>query len=71
MTARRTPYAHLDRKPKELRAVDRAAERYQASRFALRDAIRDAHAAGHSLRAIAEASGVYSHEQVRQIVSAG
>ena len=56
MTAPRTPYAQLDRKPKELRAVDSAAERHERARFELRDAIRDAHAAGHSLRTIADLS---------------
>jgi hypothetical protein len=71
MTRKRTPYGHLaprDR-PAELVTVAKAAERFTRSRVELYDALRDAWEAGLSLRAIAEASGVYSHEQVRRLVS--
>ncbi len=72
MTRRRVPYGQLpprDR-PAELRAVAKAGDRFSDARYALRDAIAEAYEAGLSLRAIAEASGVYSHEQVRRIVEA-
>jgi hypothetical protein len=71
MTRKRTPYGQLaprDR-PAELVAVAKAAERFTRSRVELHDALRDAREAGLSLRAIAEASGVYSHEQVRRLIS--
>jgi hypothetical protein len=51
-----------------LRAVERAADKAALSRDGLAAAIRDAHAQGKTLRAIAEAAGM-SHEQVRRIVS--
>ncbi len=71
MTRKRTPYAHLPRRerPAELVAVANAGERVARSRFELHDAICDAYSEGQSLRAIAEASGIYSHEQVRRIIS--
>jgi hypothetical protein len=71
LTRKRTPYAHLPRRdrPAELVAVANAADRFARSRFELHDAICDAYSEGQSLRAIAEASGIYSHEQVRRIVS--
>jgi AcrR family transcriptional regulator len=53
----------------ELLNIERAAAKVAASRTALEDAIRAAHAyGGISLRVIAEAAGV-SHETVRRIVS--
>jgi hypothetical protein len=47
--------------------VKRAAAKAAASRAALETAIREAHAEGSSLRAIATAAGV-SHEQVRRLL---
>lgn len=51
----------------DLRAVKRAASRRASAEASYRDAIRQAHAAGQSLRAIAEAAGV-THVRILQIV---
>lgn len=51
-----------------LRKVERKAERVASARRALNASIRDARAAGASLRAIASASSL-SHEQVRRIIA--
>lgn len=48
--------------------VERAAAKAAVARRGLEDAIREAHASGASLRAIAQAAGV-SHEQVRRVLS--
>jgi hypothetical protein len=52
----------------ELQRVKRAAAKAAAAREELDQAMREAHAAGASLRKIAEAAGV-SYEQVRRVVS--
>jgi len=53
-----------------LEAVRTAAANAASSRSSLDQAIAEAHKAGHSLRAIAEAAGL-SHEQIRKIVTKG
>lgn len=52
----------------KLEAVERAAAQAAVSREAFEQAIREAHSAGATLRAIAKAAKL-SHEQVRRIVS--
>lgn len=62
-----------DREPSPadtLRNVARYALAQRVHRMSRDDAIRDAHAAGHSLRALAEAAGL-SHETIRYIVGKG
>lgn len=51
-----------------MRDVERAAAKAAVSRAALEQAMKDAHAQGETLRAIAKAAGL-SHENVRRIVS--
>ena len=51
-----------------LHKVERAAAKAAAAREGLEDTIREAHASGAPLRAIAQAAGV-SHEQVRRVLS--
>jgi hypothetical protein len=51
-----------------LRDVVARSEAYNGARDSLYRAIREAHDAGHSLRAIA-AEALISHEQVRRIVA--
>jgi transposase len=53
--------------PQRLSAVKAAADVHARRTRRLNNAIRAAHAAGHSLRTIAEAAGV-SHEQVRRVI---
>lgn len=65
----RIPYALLVRKPRPLLDVARRAQRYAQARGELDHAIVAAHAAGFSMREIADASGSYSHEGVRKIVN--
>jgi len=50
----------------QLLDVARRALRLETATESLADAIRDARSAGHSLRAIAKASGM-SHENVRRL----
>jgi hypothetical protein len=52
-----------------LKPVRRAADDYVDARYQLNETIRQAHAQGASLREIARACGVFSHEQVRRIVA--
>ena len=54
--------------PELLEQVRARSEGYEQARWALYRAIREAHANGHSLRAIA-AEALLSHEQVRRIVN--
>jgi hypothetical protein len=53
----------------ELQKVQREAAKAASARDKLETAMREAHAAGVSLRDIAAAAGV-SHEQVRRMISA-
>jgi hypothetical protein len=46
-----------------------ASDAYTAARHQLHQAIRDADATGLSLRDIAKATGIYSHEQIRRILA--
>lgn len=55
-------------RPAELVAVARATDRFEKARGELRDAMSAAYREGQSLRAIASACGIYSHEQVRRFV---
>ncbi len=52
----------------ELPSVRAAADRYVDARFELVAEIRAASKQGRSLRDIAQATGIYSHEQVRRLI---
>lgn len=53
---------------RELARVTKEARRVEEARRAFAISMRDAQAAGHSLRAIADRAGL-SHERVRQLIA--